>query len=253
MRAKSKNSLPVKKKQPAKVAAKRSKETLLKSAPTVPQAETREGGQRWFIAVLVFAAIVAGIALIASSNSFRSRVEVPPPAAPLSPPVQQAAPAPAPVAPVAANVRADAFDPQTTAAPDPEIDARRDYVLALATGSTEAIDLFLARHPDGFHADLARMQRRKFAERELPAVIRQLNVELKRVGCGPTGNAEWTAASQTALTAFNRYAQTSFDVKTPDASALKSVKEKNARVCPASAPAKAAEVPQQKRGLFFWE
>lgn len=252
MRAKTKNSSSAKKKRPAKVAAKRSKETLLKSAPAVPQAETREGGQRWFIAVLVFAAIVAVIALIASSNSFRSRAEIPPPAAPLSPPVQQAAPAPAP-ATVAANVRADAFDPQTTAAPDPEIDARRDYVLALATGSTEAIDLFLARHPDGFHADLARMQRRKFAERELPAVIRQLNVELKRVGCGPTGNADWTPASQTALTAFNRYAQTSFDVKAPDASALKSVKEKNARVCPAPAPAKAAEVPQQKRGLFFWE
>ena len=36
------------------------------------------------------------------------------------------------------------------------------------------------------------------------------------------------------------------------ADALKAVKEKNARVCPAAAPAKAAEVPQ-KRGLFFWE
>jgi hypothetical protein len=252
MRAKSKNSSPAKKKRPAKVAAKRSKETLLKSAPAVPQVETRQGGQRWFIAVLVFAAIVAGIALIASSNSFRSRAEIPPPAAPLNPPVQQAAPAPAP-APVAANVRADAFDPQTTAAPDPEIDARRDYVLALATGSTEAIDLFLARHPDGFHADLARMQRRKFAERELPAVIRQLNVELKRVGCGPTGNADWTVQSQQALAGFNKHARTSFDAKAPDADALKAVKEKTARVCPAPGPAKAAEVPQQKRGLFFWE
>jgi hypothetical protein len=252
MRAKSNRNSLAKKNQPAKVAAKRSKETTLKSAP----ARENGGGQRWFVAVLVFAAIVGGIALIASSNSFRSRAAVPPPAAPASPPVQQVAapPAPAPMpAPIAANVRADSLDLQTTAAPDPENDARRDYVLALATGSVEAIDLYLSRHPEGFHADLARMQRKKFVERELPAVIKQLNVELKRVGCGPTGNAEWTAQSQTALAAFNRHAQTKFDVKAPDVSTLKAVKERNARVCPAPAPAKAAEAPQPKRGLFFWE
>ena len=151
------------------------------------------------------------------------------------------------------QVRNDPLEQLAAAAPDPEIDARRDYVLALATGSTDAIDLFLARHPAGFHADLARMQRKKFAERELPAVIRQLNVELKRVGCGPTGNAEWTAQSQQALGAFNRHARTAFDAKAPDADALKAVKEKTARVCPAPTPtqAKAAEAP--KRGLFFWE
>ncbi len=97
------------------------------------------------------------------------------------------------------------------------------------------------------------MQRKKFAERELPVVIRQLNAELKRVGCGAAGNAEWTAGSQQALAAFNRHAQTSFDVKVPDADALKAVKEKTARVCPLPPAPKAAEVPQQKRGLFFWE
>ena len=34
---------------------------------------------------------------------------------------------------------------------------------------------------------------------------------------------------------------------------LKAVKEKTARVCPAPQPQKAAEAPQQKRGIFFWE
>jgi hypothetical protein len=250
MRAKSKKSpSPAKAKRRTKTAAKRSKDTLLKSAPAVvaEPVEPREAGQgrRWLIALALFAAIAVGIALIMSSNSFRSRAEAPLPA-----PNAQVQPV---QAPLAAAVRADPLDQQSVAATDPEIDARRDYVLALATGTTEALDLFLSRHPEGFHADLARMQRRKFAERELPAVIRQLNTELKRVGCGPTGNAEWTATSQQALAAFNRHAQTKFDVKAPDAEALQAVKEKAARVCPAPAAPRAAEVPQQKRGLFFWE
>lgn len=249
MRAKTKkNSSPAKTKRRTKAAAKRSKETLLKSAPAVapPITEPSEtgSGRRWIVALAIFAALAAGGALILSSNSFRTRADVAP-AEQIRPALQ---------APIATSVRADLLEPQAAAVPDPEIDARRDYVLALATGSTEAIDLFLARHPDGFHADLARMQRKRFAERELPNVIRQLNGELKRVGCGPTGNAEWTAQSQQALTAFNKHAQTSFDAKAPDADALKAVKEKAARVCPvpAPAPAKAAEAPQ-KRGLFFWE
>jgi hypothetical protein len=250
MRADSKKVSSLKKtRRSAKTAAKRSRDTLLKSAPVAPPPEAPDGNtsarHRWLVALVVLAIVAAGVGLILSSDSFRSRAEVQP--------VPNEQTRLAPQALVAAPVRADALDQQTTAAPDPEVEARRDYVLALATGSTEAIDLFLSRHPEGFHADLARMQRRKFAERELPAVIRQLNVELKRVGCGPTGNAEWTAQSQQALAAFNKHAQTKFDVKAPDADTLKTVKEKTARVCPAPAPAKAAEVPQQKRGWLFWE
>jgi hypothetical protein len=242
MRAKSKKTASLTKtKQRTKTAAKRSRDTLLKSAPAVaPEVHEQRGGNRWLIGLLVLIAIGGGIALITSSNSFRSRAEVSPNE--IRPAVQ--------LPPMAAAVRADPLD-QTQSIPDPEADARRDYVLALATGSTEALDLFLARHPDGFHADLARMQRKRFAERELPNVIRQLNVELKRVGCGPTGNAEWTAQSQQALTAFNKHAQTSFDAKAPDADMLKVVKQKTARVCPVPPAPKAAEVAP-KRG-FFWE
>lgn len=44
-----------------------------------------------------------------------------------------------------------------------EADARIDYELAAQVGTKEAWDSFLARHPTGFHADLARGQNAKLA------------------------------------------------------------------------------------------
>jgi uncharacterized caspase-like protein len=43
-------------------------------------------------------------------------------------------------------------------APNPQADIRRDYELALQVGNKAAFDAFLAQHPDGFYADLARLQ-----------------------------------------------------------------------------------------------
>ena len=61
----------------------------------------------------------------------------------LSTTAPSAAPAPAPV-------------------PNPQADIRRDYELALQVGNRQAFDAFLAQHPDGFYADLAKLQRDKY-------------------------------------------------------------------------------------------
>ena len=46
---------------------------------------------------------------------------------------------------------------------DPDAAVRRDYEFAERAGTTAAWDAFLARHPNGFYADLARVQRGKLA------------------------------------------------------------------------------------------
>jgi uncharacterized caspase-like protein len=60
--------------------------------------------------------------------------------------------------------------PQTSApsapAPNPQAEARRDYELALQIGNKDALKAFLAQHPDGFYANLARIQLDKIAAEE---------------------------------------------------------------------------------------
>jgi hypothetical protein len=48
-------------------------------------------------------------------------------------------------------------------APNPQADIRRDYELALQVGNKPAFDAFLAQHPDGFYANLAKLQLDKIA------------------------------------------------------------------------------------------
>ena len=64
-------------------------------------------------------------------------------------------------------------------------------------------------------------------------VNKSVQIELRRVGC-LTGAAdgEWNAASQRALTLFNRSAGTRLDVKTASFDTLDAIKRKSSRVCP---------------------
>jgi hypothetical protein len=55
-------------------------------------------------------------------------------------------------------------------APNAQAEARRDYELALQIGNKEAMNAFLAQHPDGFYASLARIQLDKIAAEEAHAV-----------------------------------------------------------------------------------
>jgi uncharacterized caspase-like protein len=58
--------------------------------------------------------------------------------------------------------------PALTATPasSPQAEARRDYELAQQIGNKAALNAFLAQYPDGFYADLARIQLAKIAAEE---------------------------------------------------------------------------------------
>jgi uncharacterized caspase-like protein len=62
--------------------------------------------------------------------------------------------------------------PQATAppAPNPQDGARRDYELALQVGNKAALSAFLAQYPDGFYANLAKLQLDKLSAEENRAV-----------------------------------------------------------------------------------
>jgi uncharacterized caspase-like protein len=66
-------------------------------------------------------------------------------------------PAPAVAAPAAATA-------------NPLADMRRDYELALQVGNKSAFSVFLAQHPDGFYASLARLQLEKLAAEDAHAM-----------------------------------------------------------------------------------
>jgi hypothetical protein len=51
-------------------------------------------------------------------------------------------------------------------APNPQAEARRDYELALQIGNKDALNAFLVQYPDGFYANLARIQLAKIAAEE---------------------------------------------------------------------------------------
>jgi uncharacterized caspase-like protein len=58
-------------------------------------------------------------------------------------------------------VPAPAVAAPAAATPNPQADQRRDYELALQVGNKSAFSAFLAQHPDGFYASLARLQLEK--------------------------------------------------------------------------------------------
>src|SRR5450631_2839776 len=51
-------------------------------------------------------------------------------------------------------------------AANPQAEARRDYELALQVGNKDALNAFLAQYPDGYYANLARIQLAKIAAEE---------------------------------------------------------------------------------------
>jgi len=56
--------------------------------------------------------------------------------------------------------------PQVQAPPSVQSEARRDYELALQVGNKGALNAFLAQYPDGFYANLARLQIEKLTAEE---------------------------------------------------------------------------------------
>lgn len=147
----------------------------------------------------------------------------------------------------------------------PVADPQRDYELAERVGTKEAWDSFLAVHPSGFYASLARQQRDKLVPRTGPATVaqqvpqapqqiaalpapdatppeprvdmraiaRELQVQLKRVGCDPGAtDGNWSAKSRDALDQFNQRAGMDLDTRGATVSALETVKVQRGRICP---------------------
>jgi hypothetical protein len=136
-------------------------------------------------------------------------------------------------------------------------DPQRDYEAAERIGTKEAWDAFLAVHPAGFYASLARAQRDKLAppadaqapsqvavlpspdkvEQEITidprAVASELQSELKRVGCDPGAtDGSWSVKSRDALNQFNRRAGRDLDTGSPSVDALEAVRGQRGRICP---------------------
>ncbi len=162
--------------------------------------------------------------------------------------------------------------PNASAPVLPGVDPRRDYEFAERVGTREAWDSFLSVHAAGFYADLARAQRDKLALRQEPqkldtrtppvppvpepkvAVLsppeavkkpepeakpdshlltRDLQVELKRVGCDPGSvDGTWSSKSVQALDQFNRRAGTKLEIKVATLGALDAVRGQKGRICP---------------------
>jgi Caspase domain/Putative peptidoglycan binding domain len=72
--------------------------------------------------------------------------------------------------------------PPPAPAPNPQADIRRDYELALQVGNKAAFDAFLAQHPDGFYASLAKLQLDKIAadQAHVAAVEKSRQAEQER-------------------------------------------------------------------------
>jgi uncharacterized caspase-like protein len=71
-----------------------------------------------------------------------------------------------PLVPAGAVATPPAATPQ---AANPQADMRRDYELALQVGNKAAMSAFLAQHPDGFYANLAKLQLDKISAEETHA------------------------------------------------------------------------------------
>src|SRR6202000_2805310 len=67
-------------------------------------------------------------------------------------------------------VPAPAVAAPDAAAANPQADQRRDYELAVQVGNKSAFSAFLAQHPDGFYASLARLQLEKLAAEDAHAM-----------------------------------------------------------------------------------
>jgi len=127
-------------------------------------------------------------------------------------------------------------------APNPQADIRRDYELALQVGNRQAFDAFLTQHPDGFYANLAKLQRDKYVadETHAAAAEKAKQAEQERQRLAATGAqkaaqdkaaADAQAAEQARLDAER--AQQTAQQQAADAE-RKRVDSRNATLTPAA-------------------
>ncbi|MHB0771030.1 caspase family protein [Bradyrhizobium sp. 5.13L] len=136
----------------------------------------------------------------------------------------------------------------TTPAPvaNPQADIRRDYELALQLGNRAAWDAFLAQHPDGFYASLAKLQLDKIgAEQAHAAAIakaKQAEAERDRLAAlGAQKDAQAKAAADAkAAEQAQLSAQKAKEQAQQQAAAAEQQRVNLAAAAPSAAPASTA-------------
>ena len=90
--------------------------------------------------------------------------------------------------------------PAAEPAPNPQVEARRDYELAVQIGNKDALNAFLTQHPDGYYANLARIQLAKVEAEEARVVAtekaRLAEQERARLAAGSAQNAPQLKAAE---------------------------------------------------------
>ncbi len=135
-----------------------------------------------------------------------------------------------------------------TAAPttNPQIDMRRDYELALQVGNRPAWEAFLAQHPDGFYANLAKLQLDKIQAEQVHAAAtekaKQAEAERDRLaaaGAQKDAQAKAAADAQAAEKA-QLAAQKAKEQVQQQAAAAEQQRVNLAATAPSAAPASTA-------------
>jgi len=141
--------------------------------------------------------------------------------------------------------------PAAPAPADANAVARSDYDLAAKVGTVAAWEAFLAAHPTGFYADLAKAQRDRANTARTAAVqppaapdVRKPTVdpaetsklvhkELSRLGCySGDVNDPWGRSSRRAMEQFNRHSGLKLEVSAASTDTLAALRDKTQRVCP---------------------
>jgi uncharacterized caspase-like protein len=152
-------------------------------------------------------------------------------------------------------VPAPAVAAPAAAAPDPQADIRRDYELALQVGNKPALNAFLAQHPDGFYANLAKLQLEKLAAEEAhaAATAKAKEAEEQRARLAAEGaqkeaqakaEADAKAAEQARLAA-----EKAKQVAQDQAAAAERKRAETAATPAPATPAPAAPVAQPDKGV----
>jgi uncharacterized caspase-like protein len=149
-------------------------------------------------------------------------------------------------------------------APTAQAEARRDYELALQIGNKEAMNIFLAQHPDGFYASLARLQLDKIAAEQAHAAAiekaRLAEQERARLAAAGAQAAQQAKADADAKAAEQARLAAEKSKQLAQQQAAEAERNRTDRIAPATAvvadsatadrttvsPAPAAKIPDDK-------
>ncbi|WP_445218742.1 caspase domain-containing protein [Bradyrhizobium sp. Pa8] len=130
--------------------------------------------------------------------------------------------------------------------PNPQADIRRDYELALQVGNKPAWEAFLAQHPDGFYANLAKLQVEKIGAEQAHAAAtekaKQAEAERDRLAAlGAQKDAQAKAAADAKAAEQAQFAaQKAKEQVQQQAAAAEQQRVNLAAVAPSAAPASTA-------------